>query len=82
MNTQLHGDEFPETRRVGVWGKDLVAGQRSWRRDFMVKEEIGTLVRERGLAKVQKQRKQRKNNKRRLPGERRNCIFCLSLKKS
>lgn len=77
MNTQLHSDAFPESR-----GKDLVAGQGSRRWDFMVKEEIGPLVKDRGLAEVQKQREyqrhtleKQKNNKVQLLREKTSCIF-------
>lgn len=71
------------------WGKGLVAGRRSWRWDFMANAEIGPLVKERGLTEVQKQREHQMNtvdkqrdNMGQLHREKRNCMFCLSVKKS
>lgn len=56
---ELHSDLLPDTHvyyQRPCWRKGLVLGQRSWQWDLMAKTEIGSLVRERGLAEVQKQR--------------------------
>lgn len=55
----LHCDVLSDTHvyyHGWCWGKGLVAGRRSRQWDFMANAKIETLVRDRGLSEVQKQR--------------------------
>lgn len=58
-HTPTHSNVLSDTHvyyHGWCWGKSLVAGRRSQRRDFMANTEIWPLVREHGLVEVQKQR--------------------------
>lgn len=89
---ELHSDLLPDTHvyyQGWCWRKGLVVGQRSRQWDLMAKAEIGSLVREHGLAEVQKQRESQietldkhRNNQERHHREMTKCMFRLSVKKN
>lgn len=66
------------------WGKGLVAGRRSRQWDFMANAKIETLVRDRGLSEVQKQREpqmdtldKQRNNRGQHHRVKRNCMSVM-----